>query len=147
MVHGVGQKKLEDFGEEFLRVIQEHCAAEGISMDIDPPASAVRPPRGMPTTAAMAFPHFDAGKSVAEVAKLMGRAESTTRGYLHNYIQVRRVTDATRWVDEKTVATVREAILEHGVGPLKPIFVALEEKVSYDDIRIVMACMANEDAS
>jgi hypothetical protein len=34
---------------------------------------------------------------------------------------------------------IAAAIGEHGSARLKPLFLALEEKVSYDDIRIVVA--------
>lgn len=148
MVHGVAQKKVEDFADEFLAAIREYCVSGNVAQDVKPtPIAKTAPVAGPNASALAAFEHFEAGKSVAEVAKLMGRAESTTRGYLNHFIKSKQITDPSQWVDEATASRIREAVFEHGLGPLKPIFVALEEKVTYDEIRVVMSCMANEEAA
>ena len=144
LILGVGEKKLNDFGEQFLGVIRQYCKSTGAAMDVE--ASTTSAKRSPSSSAYIAFPHFDAGKSIAEVAELMNRAESTSCGYLRDYILDRKITDPTRWVNEATVRVIRNAILQCGIGPLKPVYVALEERISYEDIRIVMACMSNEEA-
>src|SRR5690606_1488547 len=39
-VHGIGQKKCEDFGETFTRAVREYCEAHGLDMDVEPAAEA-----------------------------------------------------------------------------------------------------------
>ena len=39
---------------------------------------------------------------------------------------------------------VAKAVKEHGSARLKPLFVALEEKISYDDIRVVVAHLTKD---
>jgi ATP-dependent DNA helicase RecQ len=43
------------------------------------------------------------------------------------------------WISQELYDRIAVAVKQHGTARLKPIFVALEEKVSYDDIRIVVA--------
>ena len=81
--------------------------------------------------------------SCEEVAKKMDRAVSTTNGYLQEYIRHRKVGDASPWVDSETIEKVTAAAKEFGIGPLKPVFVALDEQVPYEQIRIVMECLKN----
>jgi len=89
------------------------------------------------------FEHFDAGLSVEEAAKRMGRAASTTRGYLVDYIRHKKITDPSCWVDARTIEKVTEVVEQIGDGPLKPYFLALDEEISYDDIRVVVECRKN----
>ena len=96
-------------------------------------------------SAFLAFPHFEAGLTVANTAKQMGRAESTTYGYLFEYIRHKNIVDYTQWVDEEVGKKVAEAVKTLGFGPLKPIYVALNEEVDYNEIRIVQACLQNAE--
>ena len=145
LISGVGQKKLEDYGEAFLAVIVSHCEAVGIEMDFkpSPPSSDVAKARLPGKSALSAFPHFEAGLSVADTARELGRAESTTMGYLGEYIQHKGIVDYTPWVDEATGRKIEAAIGSVGFGPLKPIFLALNEEVDYNKIRIVQSCLVN----
>ena len=40
----------------------------------------------------------------------------------------------------QTIEAVEAVAKVHGMNALKPIYLALNEKVSYDDIRVVVAC-------
>ncbi len=157
-VHGVGQKKCDDYAAEFTRLIIEHCRQHGLKTNIDPqPPStpAAQSSRGAsstrskgPTAGALAsFEHFEAGKSVEEVAEVMGRALSTTRGYLANYIEQREITDASCWVRAADIATIEGAIAQVGPGPLKPIKEFVGDEIDYDTIRIVMWCWKNRHSN
>src|SRR5438093_5709890 len=84
-VKGVGEKKLIDFGEEFITCIAEYCRTHNIAADIVPPDSPIKPlpsaTSDEPTLSALAaFRMFRERKSVAEVAAFMSRATSTVAG-------------------------------------------------------------------
>jgi ATP-dependent DNA helicase RecQ len=148
-VQGVGEKKLADYGAVFVTVIAEHCREHRLTTDITPPpsrAKAAEEPGGPTASAAIAFPYFRQGMSVEEVAKRMGRAVSTTFGYLAQFLQHERRTDPAPWVDAATAEQVAAAAREVGDDRLKPIFEALGGSVSYEQIRIVMACARNAAA-
>ena len=149
LVNGVGQKKLDDYGEEFLAAIVAHCEGGNVEIDVQRPqlseaeTEVARAEKRPNKSALSAFPHFDAGLSVAETAKEIGRAESTTYGYLSDYIQHNKITDYSRWVDEMTGSKIASAIDSVGFGPFKPIFIALNEEIGYNEIRIVQSCLKN----
>jgi ATP-dependent DNA helicase RecQ len=149
LINGVGQKKLEDYGDAFLEVIVSHCETGDIETNVKPPppSSETTKTKLLGTSAVAAFPHFEAGLSVADTATQLGRAESTTMGYLGEYIQHHGITDYAPWVDEETGSKIEAAIESVGAGPLKPIFLALNEEVDYNKIRIVLTCVANRQSA
>jgi len=142
-VHGVGQKKADDYGEQFLKQVADYCGEHSVSTDVGPEAPPPRQRSAITAPAVATFPLFAADKSVAEVAAQLGRAESTVYGYLSQYLSHEKVTDPAPWVDAATAARVREAIDAVGNERLKPIFEHLSEEVTYNEIRIVASCLAN----
>jgi ATP-dependent DNA helicase RecQ len=98
LVHGVGRKKCDDLGDAFVAEIRQHCDANGLPADVSkspasvPPAAAPRA-KAPNKTARDAFQLFEMGRSVAEVAEGLGRAESTTYQYLEDYVRDRELSD------------------------------------------------------
>jgi ATP-dependent DNA helicase RecQ len=150
-VRGVGEKKCEDYGDAFLTVIRTYCEENGVAANVNVPESEPEPPpsaeRDIPPTPTSSeftsFELFDAGKSVADVCRAMGRKPSTVNGYLCRYVQFRQITDATRWVDTATIQRVEEALNAQDDFRLTPLFEALGGKVSYENLRIVLSCRRN----
>ena len=143
-VHGVGQKKCDDYGQQFLEHITTYCAEQEIAQDVT--AHSTSPPRersALNAAAIAAFPLFKTGASIAEIAQKLARAESTVKGYLDQFIRHESVTDPSPWVDSITIERVRLAIEAVGIGRLKPIFEHLDGAVPYDQIRVVASCLAN----
>ena len=66
---------------------------------------------------------------------------ATVNQHLATYIQARNISSAEQWIDADTIERVEEAIGRVGTQRLKPVFDALQQTVSYDDIRIVLACL------
>ncbi len=142
-VKGVGEKKLEDYGPAFIECIANYCSEQELATDVTPPPPTAAPPvdRGIKTSSIPAFEFFRQGMSVAEVAKAMSRAESTVGGYLGDYLRHDAVEDPSPWVDAATITRIEKAAAEVGYDRLRPIFEALGEEVSYNDIRIVLTCL------
>ncbi|MBL8890924.1 MAG: DNA helicase RecQ [Planctomycetaceae bacterium] len=146
-VHGIGQRKANDYGETVMQLIGQWCSKREISSDLSLPnlsrledqTDADRPAK---QNALPAFPLFDEGLSVEEVAERLGRATSTVYEYLVAYIKQRRITDATRWVDERLAKKIFIAADYSDSSRLRPLFEAFHGKVAYDTLRIVLACRA-----
>ncbi len=146
-IHGVGEKKWADYGEQFLSCIAAYCQREGVGVDV--PVAAITKTERISTLSAsaiVAFPLFEQGEPLAAVAQKMNRAMSTICGYLDQYIRQEGITDPSPWVDAPTITRVRNAIEAVGSERLKPIFDHLEGEVPYDEIRIVANCLANAEA-
>jgi len=149
-VNGVGQKKCDDYGQQFLEHIADYCHENDVEQNCtaEPashPSPTERASAGLTASAVSAFPHFKAGTSIAETAQKMARAESTIRGYLGQFIKHEQITDPSPWVDFAAVEQVRTALDTVEGDRLKPIFDHLGGEVSYDHIRIVVSCLANAE--
>lgn len=147
-VQGVGQKKCEEYSEEFLAVIQEYSAANQLELDNDKVSyDDSSPIEEKPPTAGSieSFPYFEEGLSVEEVAAKVGRATSTTYGYLTDYIRNRKVSDPSPWVDSTTASRVEAAIEEIQPSRLKLLYLHFEEEIDYKDLRIVYECFRNRE--
>jgi hypothetical protein len=95
------------------------------------------------STKPRAFELFRDGASLEDVQTETSRARSTVVGYLAEFIQQEGLTDPAPWIeiDETVYKRIRDASFNTGIDKLKPIYEALEQDVSYDIIRIVVACM------
>ncbi len=148
-VAGVGEKKLADYGESFVTCIKSYCEQHELTMDLAPPKPRVRmaSTRKKLANAAkeQAFEMFAAGQSIAEVAEQIGRAASTTSGYLGEYIQAKAVTDPSPWIEKPLADQIRTAASEVGsLERLAPIKEVLGDDFSYEQIRVVVDCLKVE---
>ncbi len=156
--HGVGDKKTADYGEIFLDAIRTYCAEHGQTTDTvavteSPAASRSRTTRvvepvesqAVATTPSKqtAFDLFQQGRTLDEVMSATNRAKATVSEYLVEFIEQMHLSDPTPWVDLGTFERVRTACRHSPDGRLRPIFEALEGTVTYDTIRIALACLRN----
>ncbi len=154
LVKGIGEQKLNEIGQLMLEVMQEYASQHpALTRDVLPagasierlPEIVVAPNIGSGALAAMEL--FRQGMSVAEVCEKMGRAPSTVSGYLAEYLRHDKVTDPSPWVSAENVALIEAQLLQSEDGRLKPIFEALEGKISYEEIRVVATCRAQRGLS
>ena len=148
--HGVGEKKLRDFGQVFIDSIIAYCEKHGVESDIEEEAAPTRPTAsrrvdGPNASSLSAFVHFREGLPVEEVAQRMGRARSTTFGYLNDFLRHEKVTDPSPWVDSSIARQVEEAIEHVGLSALKPIHEHLGGEIDYNEIRVVATCIGNRE--
>ncbi len=150
-IHGVGQKKWRDFGEEFIETIKTYCDHHGLNCDVrtsgrrEPETERPRPRR--PLSAAerqdQANALFAQRRSVEEVSETLQLAPSTVEGYLLKYIESHGITDPAPWVHDSVLERVRACAAEINSDRYKSIFEALNGEVSYGEIRVCMACIRN----
>jgi ATP-dependent DNA helicase RecQ len=105
------------------------------------PVAAPDPPqqKAMNATRALAFQLFRDGAAIEDVIHQTGRARTTILDYLADYIRQEKPASVDTWVAPDQYQRIAAAIKEHGSARLKPIFIALDEKVPYDEIRVVVA--------
>lgn len=151
-VHGVGQKKCQDYADTFLPPIREYCRTKSVTSDVESPKSPAAKPVGIASTIESAIPSaikqqafalFAQGRTIAEAAQKLDRALSTTYQYLAEYFQRERLQSPQPWVDDETFRRVVEATEQVGFEMLKPIFEHLEGSVTYDQIRLSVTCLRN----
>jgi ATP-dependent DNA helicase RecQ len=143
LIYGVGETKLRDYGETFLKAIRDYCRDQGLEMDragssprlVEEPRKLL--PRANPQRD-QAFELFRKGVGLDAVVKQTGRARGTVAEYLADYIREARPKSLKPWVPELVYQLVAQAARRVGMERLKPIYLELGEQVSYDDIRLVL---------
>ncbi len=145
-IRGVGRSKLEQFGEQFINAIAQHCAAAGIPLDV---GTGTRPrptlseragelPASATDSKKRAFDMFARGMGVDDVAAQIGRARSTTTDYLSEFVELKQPKDISAWVSATDYARILESVGRLKAERLKPIFDDLGGTVGYDQIRLTL---------
>jgi ATP-dependent DNA helicase RecQ len=133
---GIGLKKYEGYGPVFFELIDRECTERRLSRDAAPINEDFVPS----SSSIAAFDYFRSGDSVDVVAKKMVRAKSTVVNYLADYVRYHRISDPTPWVNPSIAKQVFENKQLAEEGKLKPLFEHFKGEISYDDIRITLAC-------
>jgi ATP-dependent DNA helicase RecQ len=147
LISGIGDAKLRDFGDRFMQLIDDTCASRGLDRDKAhaPPANRPDMPRSpvRPTLQRdQAFQLFRKDTVIEDVMHQTGKARSTVNDYLCQFIHEERPASIAPWVPKETYDRVAIVARQVGSERLKPIFLALEESVTYDEIRLVLAHLA-----
>jgi ATP-dependent DNA helicase RecQ len=140
-VSGVGEFRMNAYGRVFLNAIRSHCLQINLPMDVPPPKAGpkvIDPPK-MTGKKPLAFELFRSGTSVAAVAKRCELAPATIVEYLAEFILSEKPASIFDWVPEDVCERVAAAAEMHGTSRLKPVFMELNQEVSYDHIRVVFA--------
>ncbi len=142
LIYGIGEMKMRDLGPLVLPIIKQYCEDNGLSMDNDyEPATepAPRQEKAMTATRALALKLFGDGAAIEDVMHQTKMSRGTVVDYLCDYIHREKPDSVATWIEADMYDRIAAAVGEHGSARLKPLFVALEEKVPYDQIRVVVA--------
>lgn len=160
-VSGVGDQKLQKYGEVFLQEITTYCKTHDI---IPIPTTSLlgkvkRLMRGgvrannhsprQTSTIEETLELFRKGLSIEEIAKQRGLAPSTTAAHLEEaYIHGEDI-DLEEFVTKEKQRAIRKAFEESGVeannySPLRTVKEVLGNDYSYDEIRFVRAMILKE---
>jgi ATP-dependent DNA helicase RecQ len=145
LISGVGDVKLNSYGDHFLPAIAAYCREHDLALDVSapvrpaPPREVRAPGPRLSARHAAAFGLFRQGAAVEDVMNQMDLARSTVQDYLEQFIKTERPATIDAWVDDGVYQRVAQAARQVGTQMLKPIFLALGETVEYDTIRLVRA--------
>ncbi len=138
-IDGVGEKKMQQYGEVFLAVIQEYCVQNGITPGRPAPAPRrKKTPEGLSDKILEYHSKHRAGMSTDAIAGAMGVQPSTVISNLLRCAGHGHELDYSRLIPGGQEGPVLQAIKSKGYNLLKPIKEALPDYVSYDTIRLVI---------
>jgi ATP-dependent DNA helicase RecQ len=148
LVYGVGQAKLTEYGETFLKVIIQYCREHHLAFDLPsaPPREQepYRPPIAPNPSRDLAYQLFAQGAVIEDVMHQTNRKRYKVVDFLGDWIRETKPASIRTWVPDSVYQRVRTASAKVGMERLKPIFVELDEQVSYDDIRLVVAHLCSD---
>jgi ATP-dependent DNA helicase RecQ len=144
-ISGVGDMKLEKYGEDFLVTIRDYCERNDLSSRIrfktrerKRKQRTNRNANG-DDTFTVSLKMFRSGKSPAEIAESRGLALSTIEGHLARFVATGEV-QLDEIVPPHKIEPIRRAIVdlnaETGIGPVKEL---LGDDYTYGEIRAVAA--------
>ncbi len=150
-IPGVGQRKLKDYGGQFIEVIDEWLL-ENDPREFEPdgfldPAPRIRKPKDpndVNGTSLASLQLFREGKDVEAIAAVRGLNTSTIEVHLANCVEAGKLDSVDGLVSEAELARIREAVAEHGIEALRPIYEAAGEQISFGKIRIALAQLQRE---
>lgn len=146
-VKGVGEKKLEKYGAQFLAAIREYVEKHGIT-----PASGEREvaptlqtekPSGPQPSHLTTWILWQEGKTLDEISRERGLSPTTLEGHLIRAAGEGHPVDWDRLIPEGEEPLIRQAIEKVGGTLLKPIKESLPEEITYTAIKAVLAKMAD----
>ncbi len=151
LISGIGDRKLRDYGAQVLRLITQHSEERGLARDVH--VETPRREREETADTGRSRPNatrdqacrlFQEGAVIEDVMHQTGRGRSTVVDYLCEFIRQTKPATLTPWVEEALYERIAMAARQAGSDRLKPIFLLLGEKVSYDDIRLVLAHLGSK---
>jgi len=156
-IKGIGQRKKDDYATQFVEKIRSYCEVQEISTDLFPmhgtehkseqiksTSNAKSSGEALNSSAVAAFAYFEKGQSIEAVAQQMNRAASTVSGYLTQYLQTKKITDNSPWVDQATSQQIIENLHRLEDNRIKPLYEHFEGQISYEAIRITLQCWRNQ---
>jgi len=126
-VSGVGEHKMEKYGDRFVEHIQEFVTAQKITKAV----------KGK--TYIQTLQLIKAGLPLEDIAKEREMAESTIFGHLAKLWELKELDDVSPFIDQQEIDQVISTWKKLGeTEELKPIFEALDEKVHYGKIKLAL---------
>lgn len=148
-VSGVGDTKLERYGDHFIQVIK-HYRDENPAIPIEGSESAEpafssrlqRKKKGETVEETYAF--FQGGMSLDDIAKLRGLSPSTIVSHLERLIRDGRYIDSDRFIDQAKRRKIENYFLSTEVWELNPAIEYFKGTVSYEEARLVRAMLQRD---
>jgi ATP-dependent DNA helicase RecQ len=138
-IKGVGVKKYESYGEQFIDIIRNYTETNGIDNSkierkvVEVPKNTKLDDRYKDT-----YDYYLEGLSLGEIANKKGLTAGTILKHLEKCNQNDQIVDWSKFIDSAKEEKILAAIDEVGLERLKPIKEILPKEISYEDIRIAI---------
>ncbi len=144
-ISGVGSRKLNKYGKQFIQVIRNYCAEYGLLSKSEPVRELAKVVNNVPSlTQIQTLELHKKGLSIDAIANERGIKSSTVASHLAELIEKEQPVDIDRLVKPEIQKEIIAAIEEVGDGSLTPIYEYLQERYSYDKIKLVRAFWRND---
>ncbi|MBY0097895.1 DNA helicase RecQ [Mesobacillus maritimus] len=149
-VSGVGQHKLEKYGETFIKAISEYVEAnpdrERVLTAATPSAKTTKPvKKGINDSYLETYKLHQEGLTVTEIAAKRELAVSTMETHLLQCIQNGMNVNFSLLIPDEYLADLEKAVSEAGRDRLKPIKERLPDEVSYFMIKVFLYSLRKQE--
>ena len=147
-IKGVGKKKYDSYGKEFINLINEYIVEEGLDVSeirrqlIDTITAASSIDRLKEDTETnryeQTYNFYLKGLSLKEIALERNLTQNTIINHLSRCEKQGKTIDWSRFIEPEKEEQIIEMIEKVGNEKLKPIKEALPQDITYEDIRLVL---------
>ncbi len=136
LINGLGKRKIDRFGEDIIDLIRAYCEENKINRaEIPLKENPKKEKKPKTDTKKVSFELFNAGKTVAEIAKERGLVETTISSHLAHFVKTGEL-DVLQFVTEDKLKKMVEYFKGSGDRNLGAAHGALGPDVSYGDLRM-----------
>jgi ATP-dependent DNA helicase RecQ len=133
-ITGIGERKADLYGQGILSALRQY--REGARASV---------PLAMKAAPALeTLQLLREGKPFAEIAQIRGRQIATVVNAVANLVEKGELEFRSEWIDRNKLAVIEAACAKVGLDNLerlKPLKEALPPEITYDEIRLVLACL------
>jgi ATP-dependent DNA helicase RecQ len=146
-ISGVGERKLHEFGEVFLREIATYLQTNARQIFADD--SFAEPALSMPRrsrltdTVLETLHFFRQGKAVSEIARIRDLRDGTIFSHLEEAMLAGEAIDVNTLVASEAQGDIAAAFARHGYGSLGLVVASLGGRYTHGQCRVVRAALQN----
>ena len=140
-ISGFGAYKIEQYGEQFLTLIQDYCREAKLESRIllkQPKRERKTNKESLSETKKLTFQMYKEGMSVAEIMEERKLGRWTIEDHLCFFISTGEL-NGNEFVGDDKQAQIVNAIEKFGTASLKPLKENLGDDITYGDIKMVLA--------
>ena len=139
-INGVGEKKLQEFGDIFLAEIAAHLQSNPRQIFAgDTFIAAPAPKPHLNTTIRETLKYFQSGETVQAIARIRGFAASTIYGHLATAIEAGENISVKQFLNDAEQKEIAAAYEKFGFGNIVGVKESLGDKFDYGLLRIYRA--------
>jgi len=147
-ISGVGDAKLREFSEPFLKVITDYMRANGQSVAVErvPVSAPKKKVRGISMSIRETVSLINEGMSLDEAAEERGISETTVRSHLERFVQEGGQLDLEHLMPSDDRRTkIEAAFKEMGEARLTPVRDALGDDYTWEELAVVRLAMRQRE--
>lgn len=136
LINGLGSRKISQFGEDIVQMIQNYCDENNIDKGEIPLKEMPRKEKKPKVdTKKISFGMFQSGKTIEEIAKERGLVETTIASHLAHYVRIGEL-DVFTFLTKDKLDKIVEYFKTAESKNLTSAREALGEDFSYSDLRM-----------
>jgi len=137
-IHGMGRTRIEKYGTDILKVINDYCEDNSIDTTSVPSAPNNPKHKKKPSeTKLESFNLYKSGKSIEQIAKQRELTENTVFGHLASFIPTGEIK-LKELIEEDNYKELKQLIPTKTFESLTDLKHQLDDKFSYSEIRLVL---------
>jgi len=150
-VHGIGQIKVDKYGNRIIEIIKAYCKNKGINeefeqIDIDLSHTEEKPKKKTlkkGDSQKLSLELFKKGKTIKEIAEERGLVSSTIENHLVNYLPTGEIK-IEDLMNKKKAAVLKKLVLNTTFESISDLRKQLSDKFTYNELRMIVKDLENE---